>query len=63
MEPKDTKVGDVLLIMITGMTGKYEGIVVEMDSSGYPVIKVEEDGPFSRLKMGDYVILRDREKH
>ena len=60
MDVGDAKVGDIVIVMITGMLGRYEGTVIEMDRYGYPIIKVEEEGPFSRLKMGDYVLLERR---
>lgn len=63
MEVKDAKVGDVVLLMITGMTGRYEGEVIEKDKNGFPIIKVEEEGPFARLKNGDYVLIKVRGQH
>ena len=60
MEYQDAQKGDVVLLMITGMTGRYEGKVIEIDQRGYPIIEVEKSGPFSRLKNGDYVLLKRR---
>jgi len=45
------KKGQHLIIWITGMLGHYIAEVVEEDPL---MLKVEEDGPFSRLKAGDF---------
>ncbi len=60
MDVRDAHVGDTVLLMITGIIGKYEGVVVEIDERHCPVIRVEESGPFARLKMGDYILLRKK---
>jgi hypothetical protein len=60
MEFQDAHIGDVVLIMITGMTGKYEARIIEMDDKGYPILEAEPSGPFSRLKRGDYILMKRR---
>lgn len=60
MEIQDAHIGDVVLIMITGIIGKYEARVIEMDEKGYPILEAEKTGPCARLKMGDYIILKRR---
>ena len=57
MEVGDAQIGNIVRLMITGRAGKYTGKVIEIDDNNYPIIKVEETGLFSRLKMGDYVLL------
>lgn len=57
LDAKDAEKGDIVSLMITGMIGKYLGKVIDFDDLGYPIIKVEEVGPFSRLKWGDYVLI------
>ena len=51
-----TEVGQLLVIEITGMLGTYLAEVVEQDPL---VLKVEETGPYARLKDGDYIILEE----
>ena len=48
-----TKIGSYLITQITGHTRLYIAEVVETDPL---VLKVEERGPFARLKSGDYII-------
>ena len=50
-----TNVGDYLVIWITGRTQLY---IAEVTQSEPLCLKVEETGPFSNLKAGDF-ILRD----
>ncbi len=58
VDPNSVKIGDIVSIFITGMIGKYTGEVIEFrEHDGSPVIKVEEHGPFARLKTGDYILL------
>lgn len=54
--------GSYLIIWITGMLGHYIAEVVEevpLVREDPWVIKVEEEGPFSRLKAGDFGIVED----
>lgn len=49
-----TKVGDRVIIMITGMTAKYIAEVIQAEPLR---LKVEEKGPFAKLKDGsDFII-------
>ena len=49
-----TNVGDLLVIWITGMLANY---IAEVTQSDPLQMKVVEDGPFARLRHGDFVIL------
>ena len=49
-------VGAYLVIQITGCTGFYVAEVLEENPL---VLKVEEQGPYSRLKSGDYILIND----
>ncbi len=48
-----TKVGNYLVIWITGAMNRYIAEVVEESPL---VLKVKESGPYSRLKSGDFII-------
>lgn len=48
-----TNVGDHLVIQITGFIEVYIAEVVEPEPL---ILKVEESGPYSNLKAGDYII-------
>lgn len=48
-----TNIGDYLIIGITGMIGTY---IAEVTGIGPLVMKVQESGPFSCLKEGDFII-------
>lgn len=48
-----TNVGDYLVIWITAMTGTY---IAEITQSEPLRMKVEETGPFARLRHGDFII-------
>lgn len=55
----NTSPGSYLAIQITGMLGCYIAEVIVQDPL---VLKVEEEGPFSRLKSGDYIIMESETK-
>ena len=50
------KKGQYFIIWITGMIGHYIAEIVEEDP---PVLKVEEEGLFARLKAGDFGVVED----
>lgn len=53
----DVSVNDKFEIMITGMTGSYNGVVTEWDNRrNGPIIKAE--GFSLDLKPGDYILLK-----
>lgn len=52
--PFTTNVGDFLVVMLTGCLGSY---IAEVAESEPLMLKVEEDGPYARLKNGDFVII------
>ena len=58
------EIGTKVEFQITGCTGRYSGTIIEINRDGSPIIKVdgEETGPYSRLKVGDYIITRPRSK-
>ena len=49
-------VGSLIVIMITGMIREY---IAEVISKVPLILKVEETGPFARLKDGDYIIFEE----
>jgi hypothetical protein len=52
-------VGDLLVIQITGMI---KNCIAEVVKGNPLVLKVEESGPFSRLRGEDFIIIRDESK-
>lgn len=52
----DFGVGAYLALQIIGNAQKYVGEVVQQDPL---VVKVCEDGPYARLKDGDFIILKN----
>lgn len=48
-----TEIGKLLIIEITGETNKYIAEVIKEEPLW---LKVEEEGPYSKLKPGDYII-------
>ncbi|MDD5290147.1 MAG: hypothetical protein PHT40_03050 [Patescibacteria group bacterium] len=52
-EKYTTNPGDYVVIQITGMIGTYIAEVIQTNPLR---LKVEEEGPFARLKDGDFII-------
>ncbi len=48
------KLGDFLVIWITGSLRKY---IAEVTNEDPLILKVEETGPYARLKDGDFIVL------
>lgn len=54
MEPVvSKKPGDLIVIMITGCTGRYIAEVIQEEPLR---LKVEESGPYAHLKDGDFIV-------